>query len=399
LPETLAFVIPWYGRDIAGGAEAECRATARALAARGVPVEVLTTCARDHASGWGDHHPEGLTEEEGLPVRRFKVRPRDADRYLRLHWRLELGGHVTSFEEEDFVRESINSTDLYAYLAAERDRYWYAFIPYCFGTTWEGALMAPERSLLIPCLHDEPFAHLAWTRRVLRAVRRVCLHVPAEQTLAEALAGPGLDPAALALVGEGVDPPPPADPARFRQKYRIDAPFLLYAGRKAKEKNTPLLLEYYARYRLTHPRRALKLVLIGAGGVRIPERLSQDVLDLGFVPLQDKADAYAAALALCQPSQLESFSLVLMEAWLAGTPALVHAGCAVTREHCQASNGGLYFGDYWEFVEALELLQDDPALRDRLGVSGRAYVLARYTWDRVTDNYLAVLRGLGARLA
>jgi glycosyltransferase involved in cell wall biosynthesis len=399
LPERLAFVIPWYGRDIAGGAEAECRATAHALAARGVPVEILATCARDHASGWGDHHPEGLTEEDGLPVRRFKVRPRDAERYLRLHWRLELGGRLTSFEEEDFVRESVNSTDLYAYLAAERDRYWYAFIPYCFGTTWEGALMAPERSLLIPCLHDEPFAHLAWTRRVLRAVRRVCLHVPAEQALAQAVAGPGLDAAALALVGEGVDAPPPGDPARFRQKYRIETPFLLYAGRKAKEKNTPLLLEYYARYRFTHPRRPLKLVLIGAGGVRVPERLSEDVIDLGFVPLQDKADAYAAALALCQPSRLESFSLVMMEAWLSGTPALVHGGCAVTREHCQASNGGLYFDDYWEFVEAVELLQDDAALRARLGGNGRAYVLARYTWDRVTDNYLGVLRGLGARLA
>ncbi|PYM56655.1 MAG: glycosyl transferase family 1, partial [Candidatus Rokuibacteriota bacterium] len=69
---------------------------------------------------------------------------------------------------------------------AERDRYWYAFIPYCFGTTWEGALVAPERSLLVPCLHDEPFAYLRWTRRILRTVRRVCFHVAAEQALGEA---------------------------------------------------------------------------------------------------------------------------------------------------------------------------------------------------------------------
>ena len=33
-----------------------------------------------------------------------------------------------------------------------------------------------------------------------------------------------------------------------------------------------------------------------------------------------------------------------------------------------------------------------------MGEAGRAYVLANYTWDRVTDNYLAVLRGVGARL-
>ena len=144
MPDTLAFVAPWYGAEIPGGAEAECRATARALRNRGVPVEILTTCARDHASPWVDHHPDGVTEEDGFVVRRFKVRPRDPERYARLQWRLTLGGTLTSFEEEDFVRESVNSNDLYAYLGGERDRYWYAFIPYCFGTTWEGALVRPS---------------------------------------------------------------------------------------------------------------------------------------------------------------------------------------------------------------------------------------------------------------
>jgi glycosyltransferase involved in cell wall biosynthesis len=188
------------------------------------------------------------------------------------------------------------------------------------------------------------------------------------------------------------------DPERFRRKYRIYDPFLLYAGRKAREKNTPLLVEYYARYRLTHPERPLKLVLIGSGGVRIPERLAQDVLDLGFVPPQDKYDAYAAAVALCQPSLLESFSIVMMEAWLCGTPALVHGRCAVTRDHCLASNGGLFFAEYFEFVEAVELLLGDAALRGQLAANGRAYVLANFTWDRVTANYLDVLRRLGARV-
>ena len=396
MSETLAFVIPWYG-DIPGGAEAECRATARALAARGVPVEILTTCARDHASGWIDHHPAGTTVEDGIPVRRFKVRPRDADRYARLQSRLELGGRLGPHEEESFVRESIHSDDLDAYLAAERDRYWYAFLPYCFGTTWEGALVAPDRSLLIPCLHPEPFARLARTRRVLEAVAAVCFHVPAEQRLAEAVAG-GPDATRFRLVGEGVDLAGPGDEARFRTRHRIFEPFLLYAGRQAREKNTPLLVEYYTRYRVTHPDSRLVLVLIGSGRVRVPERVRRHVVELGFVPPADKLDAYTAALALCQPSLLESFSIVMMEAWLCGTPTLVHGGCAVTREHSLAANGGLWFENYFEFVETVELLLGDPDLRRRLGAAGRAYVMANFTWDRVTENYLAVLRDLGAKL-
>lgn len=396
MPETLAFVIPWFGREATGGAESECRATARALAARGLPVEILTTCARGHDSDWADHHPEGLSVEDGLPVRRFKVRPRDAGRFFQLHWRLQLGGSLARWEEEELVAHSIHSSALYTYLAVEQRRYWYVFIPYCFGTTWEGALVAPERSLLIPCLHDEPFARFEATRRILRAVRRVCFHVPAERALGEAVAGP--DPGTFDLVGEGVDVPPPGDPERFRRTHRVLDPFLLYVGRKVRDKNVPLLMEYYARYRLTHPDRPLELVLLGGGQLRIPPRLSRDLLDLGFVPARDKHDACAAALAVCQPSLLESFSLAMMEGWLGGAPALVHAGCAVTREHCLASNGGLFFGDYFEFAEAVDLLCGDAGLRRRLAANGRAYVLANFTWDRVTERYVRLLHGLGARL-
>lgn len=396
MPETLAFVTPSYGRDIAGGAEAECRATAGALAARGLPVEILTTCARDHASSWAEHYPEGPDEIGSLPVRRFKVRPRDLARYRRYDWRLQQGGTLSPLEEQEFVRDSIHSNDLYAYLTAEQDRCWYAFIPYGVGTSWEGVLAAPGRSLLIPRLHDEAYAYLGVTARALRAARAVCFHVPAERRLAETLAGG--DPGSFLLVGRGVDTAVAGDGARFRRKYRVVDPFLLYAGQKAREKNTPLVVDYYARYRFTHPDSPLKLVLIGEGGIRIPERLGRDVRDLGFVTPQDKLDAYAAALALCQPSLLESFSLVMMEAWLGGAPVLVHAGCAVTRDHCLASDGGLFFGDYFEFVESVDLLLADAALRRRLAENGRAYVLANFTWDRVTDNYLRVLRGLGADL-
>lgn len=397
MADTVAFVIPWFGPAATGGAESECRATARALARHGLPVEVLTTCALGLGAEWRDHHPPGVTEEDGLVVRRFPVRPRDADTYLRYQVRLELGGRLEPWEERAFVAHSVHSDALYAHLRAHRERSWYLFLPYCFGTTWEGVLAVPERAIVIPCLHDEPYAAFAATRRALAAARAVALHVPAERALAErVLAG---QPATLVEVGEGVDTDvPPGDPARFRRRYRVERPFLLYAGRKAREKNVPVLLDYFARYRLTHPRRPLALVLIGPGQVRIPGRLCRDILDLGYLPPEDRRDAFAAALAVVQPSLLESFSLVLMEAWLAGRPVLVHGGCAVTREHCRRSGGGLWFEEYFEFVEAVERLQDDPGLREALAARGRAYVLAHYTWERVVASYVSLLRGLGAEL-
>ena len=50
----LAFVVQRYGEEVAGGAEALCRATARALAERGDAVDVYTTTARDYLL-WEPH--------------------------------------------------------------------------------------------------------------------------------------------------------------------------------------------------------------------------------------------------------------------------------------------------------------------------------------------------------
>jgi glycosyltransferase involved in cell wall biosynthesis len=398
LPETLAFVIPWYGVAATDGAAAECRATARALARRGTRVEILTTCALDRGAEWVDHHPAGVTEEDGLTVRRFRVRPRNREAFARYDWRLRHGVRLAAREERELVAHSIHSDELYRYLAAEGDRYWYAFMPCGVGTTWEGAQAAPDRSLLIPRLQDDAFARLQATAGVLVRARAACFHAPAERALAETIVG--RDPGTFAVVGRGVDTDaPPGDPERFRSKHRLGAPFLLYAGPKDPDRSVPDLMASFARYRLTHPERDVKLVLVGAGQLRIPGRLSLDIVDLGAVELQDRRDALAAALALCQPSLRETFSSELMDAWLAGAPVLVDARCAVTREHCLRSRGGLFFGEYFEFVEVLDRLLDDPGLREALAASGRAYVLAHFSWDRVVRNYLDLLDRLGARVA
>ncbi len=144
----------------------------------------------------------------------------------------------------------------------------------------------------------------------------------AEHNLVERLYGPSASQLRH-VIGTGVDTDFVADAARFRRKYDLQDPFVLAVGRRDPGKNTPLLLAYWRRYVHENETNA-KLVLIGPGEIGIDKELSGHVLDLGFVPLQDKYDAYAAANVLCQPSVHESFSLVIMEAWLTETPVLVH---------------------------------------------------------------------------
>jgi glycosyltransferase involved in cell wall biosynthesis len=192
------------------------------------------------------------------------------------------------------------------------------------------------------------------------------------------------------VLGGGVDSDFSYDGERFREKYGLDSPFVLYAGRRESGKNTPLLIEYWQRY-LRETGQDVTLVLIGSGSVTLPPT-AHHILDLGFVSKQDKYDAFAAADLFCMPSVHESFSIVIMESWLTGTPVLVHRDCAVTRTHCQRANGGLYFQNYDEFEATVTYLLTHPETAVKMGQNGRQYVLDNFHWDIIIHKYQTLLQ-------
>ena len=130
---------------------------------------------------------------------------------------------------------------------------------------------------------------------------------------------------------------------------------------------------------------------MGSGDTQPPDDLRRHIVDFGFVDLADRAAAYAGAAALIQPSRLESFGMVLFEAWLAGTPALVNAQSDVLREHCAISGGGLWFDDASSFAEALVVLTDDRSLGLRMADAGRDYTLTEFRWSAVRDRFNTAL--------
>lgn len=387
----LAFVVPWYGRTIPGGAEAECRRTAENLAQRGVEVEVLTTCVRELESDWGHNfYPEGGYLINGVTVRRFKIRPRKGEVFNQINDKLMKGLPVTPEEEIRYMEEMINSNNLYDFILQNKDRYYFIFIPYLFSTTYFGSAISPDKSYIIPCLHDESYAYMGIMKGMFEKVRGVIFHTEVELELAEKIYG--LSKSKSLLLGVGVDTEINCNAVRFKKKYGIEDRFILYAGRRDAGKNTPLLIDYFCKYK-TRYRDDLKLVLIGNVDIDIPPDFKNWVIDLGFVPLQDKYDAYAAATIFCQPSVNESFSLVIMESWLCGTPVMVNANCAVTKEHSLRSQGGLYFKDYFEFCEIVNLFLEDHDLRQAMAERGRRYVIENYNWDRVCNRYIKEVLG------
>jgi glycosyltransferase involved in cell wall biosynthesis len=91
------------------------------------------------------------------------------------------------------------------------------------------------------------------------------------------------------------------------------------------------------------------------------------------------------------PSALESFSLVVVEAWVDAVAVLVNGSCGPTREHAEHSGGGLWFTSYPEFEAALHRLVTDAPLRTALGQRGRDYVDTHFQWPVLIARYAAFL--------
>jgi glycosyltransferase involved in cell wall biosynthesis len=196
------------------------------------------------------------------------------------------------------------------------------------------------------------------------------------------------------VVGMGFDPPRAPTPGGFAESRGI-GPYLLYAGRLEEGKRVQVAVDHAVRLG-SELRDAPVLVLAGSGSYRAPHRTRGRVVEVGYLDEADKRAAYAGALALVNPSEMESLSLVVMEAWLEGTPVLVAHGSEVMRDHVERSGGGVAFASYEGFRDAVESLLRDPGLAERMGARGRAYVLDEYGWPTVSARMRTVVERLAA---
>ncbi len=394
-PRKLAFVVPRYGLEVRGGAELGARMIAeRVSSILGWPVEIYTTCALE-ATTWANEFPEGTVEINGVTVHRFRSASGRAPGFDRLSRRILNRPAMTSeVDGRRWIERQgpVSPALLDAVGAGDADVV--AFYPYLYHPTVAGLPMVATRgqaaAIMHPAAHDEAPIRLTLFRSVFDAADGLVFQTWGERRLVERLFP--IAHKRQVLVGLGVDRHDADHAAAAEHLSAVgvgDRPYLLCLGRIDDGKGAGGLAQWFAAYK---ERRPGPLQLVYVGPVVNRPKPHPDVHVIGEVGEGAKWGLLERAQVLVNPSPYEAFSLVVIEAWMAGVPIVVNGRCEATVEHCDRSGGGLAFTGYASFEAAIDRLSADAHLRRHLAERGRAYVEAEFAWETIVDRYGTFLR-------
>ena len=390
----LLVVVQRYGDGVAGGAEAHARQLTQRLRPH-FEIEVLTTAAADYRT-WENAFTAGLEWVDDVPVRRFPVlRQRAFD--FKLYERRAYTNPHTLEDERTFVdQQGPYAPDLLEHLwRVGRDADHVLFFTYIYYPTVRGLPLVPERAVLVPTAHAEPALLLSIYEPVFHAPRAIAYNTEEERALVRRRFHNERVPSDI--LGVGVDVPADRSAERFRERFGIEGPYVLYIGRIVESKGCRELFANWARWRAADPSRDLRLVLVGQAEMRVP--LRDDVVYLGIVDEQVKFDAIDGCLALAVPEVLSSLSMVTLESWACGKPVICDAASPVVWGMGRRAKAALAYRSASEFGEIVAMLMDEDGLASRLGESGRAFVERTYSWPRIVETYLDMFAEVRARNA
>jgi glycosyltransferase involved in cell wall biosynthesis len=184
------------------------------------------------------------------------------------------------------------------------------------------------------------------------------------------------------------------------QRYQVNYPFLLYAGRISPHKNVVRMIEAFSALKTElekdHVFPDLKLIIIGDDVSGNPDLrrtvvrsgVQNDVRFLGFVPIEVLRTFYDQAKIFIFPSLYEGFGLPPLEAMAHGTP-VVTSNVSSLPEVVGNAAVLVHPENVFEIMRALHRVLLDQPLREKM--KERSYrQAAKFSWEKSVRRLMEV---------
>ncbi len=167
-------------------------------------------------------------------------------------------------------------------------------------------------------------------------------------------------------------------------------PYFLYVGRLEFYKGVQVLIKAYIK-----KRRKSRLLVAGdgtySGVLKLQSGNNPSIVFLGQVPPDKLGALYRHALALIVPSLWhENSSSAVLEAMSHGIPVIT-TGNGGLREVVDGNQAGIIYGDVDELVDALERMEEDPNLRNKLAANALNAYQKFYTPEAYLHKYYSLI--------
>src|SRR5437016_13034892 len=248
--------------------------------------------------------------------------------------------------------------------------------------------------------------HFHLTRRVLLGAARI--FAVSKFTESELKKLFGISPGRIEVVYNAIDErflhghATPADHEMIAQRYQVNYPFLLYAGRISPHKNLVRIIEAFSALKAELEKEGkypeLKLIIIGDEVSRHPDLrrtviksgVQNDVRFLGFVPIEVLRIFYDVAKIFVFPSLYEGFGLPPLEALAHGTPVVTSNTSSLPEV---VGNAAVLVNpeNVFDIMHGLHRVLLDQPLREVL--KQRGYEQAqRFSWTSSVSRILEIYR-------
>jgi glycosyltransferase involved in cell wall biosynthesis len=213
---------------------------------------------------------------------------------------------------------------------------------------------------------------------------------------------PEIDPGRIRVIHPGVDVEQFSKPARRKCRNEIRRQYGLKEGDMVAVsvsvnydiRGLDYLMRGLARFRVTHPKEPLKLLVVGKSSkaecVNLARELGiqNDAIYTYVVPHERVADVYRASDLFAMPSRFDTFGLTVLEAMAASLSVIVSENVGAKDLVKQGRNGFIVESGLQEeqIGHALEALSNRNIRNIMSREAGKT--VAEYGWDVSLEKYL-----------